>query len=257
MAFVDAGWRAHPCHVRNGALVHGISPEKGHLAMQDDPRASENEVGAASGSRLRVTPNRLASEHIDGAWWPRSQHLAAELPALLSSLSERLGQVVGVGYRRDGWTDAPPQVDIAGHPVQLMGFTSDEPASVIVIGHDGHHLTLRVIAPETTDRAAREALAATPERANGGSPGRTGTAGARSVADVAERLTRHEGRGDDQRAAEIMRWCEEAAQEFEAARIQSFVPILVEHIVHNRMLQTRVAKPSPSDNDSGGPQTGY
>lgn len=220
--------------------------------MQNDLQASENEVDGESGPRLRVTPNRIPSEHIDGAWWPRSTQLAAELPALLSSLSERVGQVVCVGYRCDGWTDTPPRIDIAGHPVQLLGFTSNEPAGVIVIGHDGHHLTLRVIAPETSDQAARQALAAIPQRADDGSAGRKGTAGARSVADVAQRLARHEGRDDDQRAAEIMRWCEEAAQQFEAARIQSFVPILVEHIVHNRMLQTRAANPSLSDNDASG-----
>lgn len=224
--------------------------------MQNDLQAGENEVDGDSGPRLRVTPNRLASEHIDGAWWPRSTQLPAELPALLSSLSDGLGQVVGVGYRRDGWTDAPPQVDIAGHPVQLLGFTSDEPASVIVIGHDGHHLTLRVVAPETTDQAAREALAAIPERANDGTAGRRATAVARSVADVAQKLASHEGRDDDRRTAEILRWCEDAAEQFEAARIQSFVPILVEHIVHNRMFRTRAAKPSPSDTDSGGPRAG-
>jgi hypothetical protein len=224
--------------------------------MQTDPAVSEREVDGESGARLQVTPNRLPSEHIDGAWWPRSTELPAELPTLLSLLSDRLGQVVGVGYRRDGWTDAPSQIDIAGHPVQLMGFTSDEPDSVIVIGQDGHHLTLRVIAPETSDQAAGEALAAIPEPANDSSPGRKGTAAARSVADVAERLARHEGSDDDQRAAEIMGWCEEAAQQFEAARIQSFVPILVEHIVHNRMCQTRATKPSPPDNGSGGAQAG-
>lgn len=224
--------------------------------MQDHLRAGDHEVDGESGPRLRVTPNRLPSEHIDGAWWPRSTQLAAELPALLSSLSDRKGQVVGVGYRRDGWTDAPSQIDIAGHPVQLVGFTSDEPASVIVIGHDGHHLTLRVIAPETSDQAAREALAAIPERADDGSPGRRGRAAARSVAAVAERLARHEGSNDDQRAAEILRWCEEAAEQLEAARIQSFVPILVEHIVHNRMLQTHAAKRSPIDTASGGPRGG-
>ncbi len=221
--------------------------------MQNDLRAGDYEIASESGPRLRVSPNRLASEHIDGAWWPRSRQLTVELPALLSLLSDRLGQVVGVGYRRDGWTDAPPQIDIAGHPVQLMGFTSDERASVIVIGHDGHHLTLRVIAPEATHQTARKALAAIPKRATDDRPGRTGTAGARSVADVAERLARHEGRDDDQRAADIMRWCEEAALQFEAARIQSFVPILVEHIVHNRMLQTLATKPSPLDNDPAAP----
>ena len=222
--------------------------------MQNDLRVGERQVDTETGPRLRVTPNRLLSEHVDGAWWPRSTQLPAELPALLSSLSDQVGQVVGVAYRRDGWIDTPPQVDIAGHPVQLLGFTSDEPASVIVIGNDGHHLTLRVISPETNDQAAREALAAIPERRNDGTAGRKGTAAARSVADVAERLARHEGRNDDQRAAEIMRWCEEAAEQFEEARIQSFVPILVEHIARNRMFQTRAAKPSPSDNHSGGPR---
>lgn len=220
--------------------------------MQDDVRASENAVDDESGLRLRVTPNRLPHERIDGAWWPRSAHLATELPTLLSSLADRVGRVVGVGYRRDGWTDTPPQIDIGGYPVQLMGFTSDEPASVILIGDDGHHLTLRVIAPETSDRAAREALAAIPERADEDSPGRSGTAAARSVADVAERLARYEG-SDDQRAAEIMSWCEEAAEQFESARIQSFVPILIEHIVHNRMLRTRAAKLPPTDTASGAP----
>jgi hypothetical protein len=185
--------------------------------VQNDLRVGARKVDDQSAPRLRVTPNRLASEHIDGAWWPRSTQLAAELPALLSSLSDRLGQVVGVGYRRDGWPDTPPYIEVADHPVQLMGFTGDEPAGVIPIGHDGHHLTLRVIAPTTTEQVAREALAAIPERGNDGTIGHRGTAAARSVADVADRLARHEGRGDDQRTAEIVRWCEEAAEQFEAA----------------------------------------
>ncbi|BBX48225.1 hypothetical protein GCM10009641_07300 [Mycobacterium cookii] len=205
--------------------------------MQNDLCVGQLEVDP-TGTRVRVTPNRLASEHIDGAWWPRSTLMSVELPALLSSLSARLGQIVGVGYRQDGWTDTPAQIDIAGHPVQLMGFTSDEPASVIVIGHDGHHLTLRVIAPETDDQAARDALAALPGRADDSATDRKATAAARSVADVADRLARREGRNDDQRTAEIVRWCEEVAEQFESAPVQSFVPILVEHIVRNRMHQS-------------------
>lgn len=59
------------------------------------------------------------------------------------------------------------------------------------------------------------------------------------MADVAQRLADHEGLDDDERTAQIERWCDEAAAQFEMARVQSFVPILVEHIVHNRMLRTR------------------
>lgn len=219
--------------------------------MQDDVRDRECETDGDRGTRLKVTPNRLPSEHIDGAWWPRSTQLTAELPALLSSLSDRLGQVVGVGFRRDGWTDVPPRVDVDGHPIQLLGFTSDEQASVIVIGQDGHHLTLRVVAPATDDQAAREALAAIPERADHDTTVRPTSAAARTVADVAARLAAHEGCNDDQRSADILRWCEEAAEQFESAPIQSFVPILVEHIVHNRMFQTRPPKPTSLHADAG------
>ena len=165
--------------------------------MQDDVRASEHVVDGQSGPRLRVTSNRLPSEHLDGAWWPESTDLVAELPALLPALSDRLGQVVMVGYRRDGWDDTPPEADIADHTVELLGFDSAEPASVIVIGHDGHHLTLRVIAPETSDPVARQALQAIPERTGGGTAGDKGSAAARSVADVADTLAHHEGRDDD------------------------------------------------------------
>lgn len=63
------------------------------------------------------------------------------------------------------------------------------------------------------------------------------------MADVARKLALHDGRNDAERDAEILRWCEDAASQFDDARIQSFVPILVEHIVNNRMFQTRSAKP--------------
>lgn len=58
---------------------------------------------------------------------------------------------------------------------------------------------------------------------------------ARAVTEVAAQLARHEGRADPDRTAEIARWCAEAAQQFVAAPVQTFVPILVHHIVRNRM----------------------
>ncbi len=57
-------------------------------------------------NRLQLKPYRAVSEHIDGAWWPRSTNLAAELAGLVASLSDRLGQIVMVGYRRNGWQDS-------------------------------------------------------------------------------------------------------------------------------------------------------
>jgi hypothetical protein len=231
------------------APIEGSCTEGGNPLMQDDVRAGERMIDDEGGRRVRVT-NRRPSEHIDGAWWPRSTDLARELPALLSTLWDRLGRVVMVGYLRNGWTDTPPEIDVAGHRIELLAFDSAEPASVIVIGHDGRHLTLRVIPSETSEQSALQALDAIPARGSGTTTGHTGSAVVRSVADVADRLARHEGRGDEERNAELMRWCEEAAAQFDEARIQTFVPILVEHIVRNRMYHDRAATRSPSDTDS-------
>lgn len=190
-------------------------------------------------NRLQLKPYRSVSEHIDGAWWPRSANLIGELPNLLTAVAERLGRVVVVGYRRNGWAETPPLAEIGGHTVELLGFTSDESSSVILIGEHGHHLTLEVIRPDTGEDAAREALqrARVPADAEPAPSGRTTIA--RSVADVADKLARHEGLDDGKRTAQIKQWAQEATEQFADAPLQTFVPILVEHIVRNRMLETR------------------
>lgn len=193
-------------------------------------------------SRLQLKPHPLASGYRDGAWWPRSTQLEIELPALVEALSDRLGEVAMVGYHRNAWTEAPPQLQIGDSTVQLQGFTSDEPASVILVGRDGRRITLLVISPGTTEAGARQELDAASEHADdAGSTNDPAERGVvRSVAEVADQLARHEGRADSQRTAQIAQWCQEAAQQFVDAPIQAFVPILVHHIVRNRMVTPHV-----------------
>lgn len=188
-------------------------------------------------NRLQLKPYRSATEHIDGAWWPRSQRLVDELPELVASVFDRLGQIMVVGYHRNGWDETPLQAQIGGRTVELLGFTGAEPASVILIGEDGHHLSLHVIRPDTSEEVARQALQEARVPADVEPAARSAVA--RSVADVADKLARHEGFDDEQRTAQIKRWCEEAAQQFATAPIQTFVPILVEHIVRNRLIESR------------------
>ncbi len=195
--------------------------------------------------RLQLKPYRSVSEHVDGAWWPRTTNLVDELPDLLASVSERLGPVVMVGYRRNGWQETPPLAEIGGNTVELLAFTSDEPASVILIGEDGHHLTLHVVRPDAGEEAAREALEQARTPADDAVPQHSRSMVARSVADVADKLARHEGLDDEQRTAQIKRWSEEAAEQFVDAPLQTFVPILVEHIVRNRMMESRRKAASP------------
>jgi hypothetical protein len=186
---------------------------------------------------LQLKPHPPASTHLDGAWWPRSTELSAELPLLIEALSDRIGAVAVVGYHRNAWTPAPPLMQIADDPVHLEGFTSDEPATVILIGHDGRRVTLRVISPAATEVVGRRELDAAAEELGDFDSWNTRAEQvvARSVTEVAAQLARHEGRADPDRTAEIARWCEEAAQQFSNAPVQTFVPILVHHIVRNRM----------------------
>jgi hypothetical protein len=199
--------------------------------------------------RLQLKPYRSTSEHVDGAWWPGSTCLVDELPGLVTLVFGRLGRIVMIGYHRHGWQATPSVAEIDGHTIELLGFISDEPASVMLIGENGRHLTLQVIRPDASERVARQALAEARVPADATVAAASPSAVAGSVADVADiaaTLAVHEGLGDEQRTAQINRWCEDAARQFVNARIQTFVPILVEHIVRNRMVESRGATTSPA-----------
>jgi hypothetical protein len=115
-------------------MTHGLGVSRGAGRDGGEPR-------------LQLKPSRPESTFLDGAWWPRSTQLAIELPVLVEALSDRLGEVAVVGYHRNAWTQTPTQMQVADATVQLQGFTSDEPASVILIGCDGRRVTLLVISP--------------------------------------------------------------------------------------------------------------
>jgi hypothetical protein len=68
-----------------------------------------------TGSRRRASPVRLTlafelGKDIDGAWWPHTGRIAAELPDLISVLGPRLGDVTGIDVN---WTSLqnPPDLN--------------------------------------------------------------------------------------------------------------------------------------------------
>jgi hypothetical protein len=189
--------------------------------------------------RLQLTPSPT-DEHDDGAWWPRSTQLTAELPDLVTGLSDRLGQLRLVGYHSTAWPQTPPQTEINGQTVELVGFTSDQPASVILVGNDGRHVSLTVIAPGADQQRAHDLMAKAAERRGA----RARSSAARNLIEVAEKLAEHEG-GDGERRTQIALWVDQAAEQFVDAPIQTFVPILVEHVVRNQIFATRESRLFP------------
>ena len=116
--------------------------------------------------RLRLRPKAPTTGCVDGAWWPRSRDLAAELPALLAVLAVRLGEIPRVSYNLTEWETAPRQVAAAGVRVRLSGFWSRQPHTVDVIAADRRQLTLLLVPPDTEPAAAHHTMMSASEREN-------------------------------------------------------------------------------------------
>jgi hypothetical protein len=200
---------------------------------------SAETIGTPTPLRLRLDPSGPIEPYLDGAWWPRSHELPAELSALLAALSADLGPIALVGYHRDAWEPAADRLDLAGHPIHLVGFGSPNPPTLIVIADTGRRVTLRVLAPEIDGASAAEVMAAvtrhTVEQNTAGPDNNASAAESRSLDELAARLSRLPGNAAPERVALISRWVDEAAEQFSRAPVQVFVPILVEHIVRGRL----------------------
>ncbi|SFW79983.1 DUF5994 family protein [Amycolatopsis australiensis] len=120
--------------------------------------------------RLRLKPAGPATGNADGAWWPRTRDLSAELPALLAAMTARLGRIDRVTYHLADWPVPARRLTVDDGAVRLEGFRSQQGGTLTVVGWDRHRLTLLVVAPDTDSDVAQHALtaAAVPESATGG-----------------------------------------------------------------------------------------
>jgi hypothetical protein len=116
--------------------------------------------------RLRLKPKAPITGYVDGAWWPRSRDLPAELPALLAVLAIRLGRIERVTYNLTWWRPAARRLTMDGRAIRLEGFRSQHLDTVTVIGDDQQRLTLLVVPPATNPAAAHHVLMAASHRNN-------------------------------------------------------------------------------------------
>lgn len=115
--------------------------------------------GVDARARLTIKPPAPVTGSVDGGWWPRSRDLAAEAPALLAALDERLARAEGVTYNLDDWGPTPRRIEVGRARIRLSGYRSQHPDTIDVHGR-GRRVTLLVVAPETTEPVARAALRA-------------------------------------------------------------------------------------------------
>lgn len=110
--------------------------------------------------RLRLKPKASPTGYVDGAWWPHSDDLVAEVPDLVAVLSVRLGPIDRVIYSLDEWQPAPRRATLDGRMVRLAGYHHQPRGTVEVQGVNRRRVILAVIPPASDAGAAHDTMMA-------------------------------------------------------------------------------------------------
>ncbi|WOX11505.1 DUF5994 family protein [Streptomyces sp. N50] len=137
-------------------------------------------VPSAPALRMSLAPLGSASALLDGAWWPRSRDLAAELPSLVAALDPLWGRITRVTVNPTHWPAAfPRKVPVDGHVVKVGWFLAEQdPHQLLLLSYRTSRWDLLVVPPETDPATAAWLMTAASD------PLRTST-GSQLVAEAA------------------------------------------------------------------------
>lgn len=122
---------------------------------------TRDESLAPNDVRLSLKPVTAAPGPLDGAWWPRSRDLAAELSALAATPDAPWGRIARVAVDRHFWPAVPRRVAVAGHVVRVDWIRADQdPHKLLLLSRDTGRCDLLVIPPETDAVTAARLLSA-------------------------------------------------------------------------------------------------
>ncbi|MGW3136157.1 DUF5994 family protein [Streptomyces sp. NPDC001139] len=115
------------------------------------PTAIEaEEPSSSSPVRLSLSPTGPAPALLDGAWWPRSRDLMAELPTLTAVLDPLWGRITRVTVNPTHWPVVPRKVPVAGHVVKVGWFLAEQdPHELLLLSYHVGRWNLLVIPPRT------------------------------------------------------------------------------------------------------------
>ena len=107
---------------------------------------------------LRLATTQSREGVLDGAWWPRSRDVGAELPGLVRAVTEHLGPVASVGLDTEAWDDVPARLVVDGRSVHIDRYPVGDDTVIITRG-DRDHFSLLVVPPQASQEAALAAMA--------------------------------------------------------------------------------------------------
>lgn len=111
--------------------------------------------------RLSLAPAGPAPALLDGAWWPRSRDLGAELPSLTAVLDPLWGRITRVTVNPAHWPVVPRKVPVAGHVVKVGWFLAEQdPHELLLLSYRMGRWNLLVVPPQTAPVSAAWLMAA-------------------------------------------------------------------------------------------------
>ncbi|MFD5914994.1 DUF5994 family protein [Streptomyces massasporeus] len=111
--------------------------------------------------RLSLAPTDSAPALLDGAWWPRSRDLEAELPSLTAVLDPLWGRITRVTVNPTQWPVIPRKVPVAGHVVNVGCFRDEQdPHELLLLSYHVGRWNLLVVPPQTAPDSAAWLMAA-------------------------------------------------------------------------------------------------
>ncbi|MEU6545771.1 DUF5994 family protein [Streptomyces sp. NPDC046859] len=111
--------------------------------------------------RLRLAPHSGMPRPVDGAWWPRSYDLLAELPLLLAGLPRAWGHITSVTVNGATWPSVPGRMLVSNQVVRLhRTLTASATHTIVLLAPGRGRWDLVVVPPDTTEEAAEPLMAA-------------------------------------------------------------------------------------------------
>ncbi|MFE4578192.1 DUF5994 family protein [Streptomyces chartreusis] len=111
--------------------------------------------------RLRLAPDSTLPRRLDGAWWPHSYDLLAELPPLLAALPRGWGHIAIVTVNSGAWSAAPGRMFVCNQVVRLRRAVAPHAPDTVVLLAPGHgRWDLLVVPPDTTAEEAEPLMTA-------------------------------------------------------------------------------------------------
>ncbi|GHC72707.1 DUF5994 family protein [Streptomyces flavofungini] len=113
-------------------------------------------------ARLALRPPTFPPGPVCGAWWPRTDDLAAELASLTDVFDDSHGLVTRIASHRGSWPREPRTLPVTGHTVTAIWYTSGlDPHTIRLFSCGARRWDLLVVPPRSeADAAARLMTAA-------------------------------------------------------------------------------------------------